>query len=185
MPRPFLSIVTRCYKRPLMLAMNKQSIAAQTCQDFEQLFLVDDEGRGVHAANQALATAQPRGDYVMILDDDDMLATETAIETMKEATVDNPDIVVFRADHGKLGVLPSPAVYWHEEPISGRIGSCDFIVRRRLWKRHIAAFGTPACGDYHFLKSLWATNPTVVWIRDVLAAVQRISRGAPEEAVPA
>ena len=176
----FLSVVTRCYKRPGMLNANQQSLARQTSQDFEQILLVDDVGLGLHAANKRLAEANPKGDYVLILDDDDLLIDDRAIEKLAEAAADRPDLVIFKADHGPLGILPSPYVFIRKEPVLNRIGSCDFITRRDVWQEHIHRFGTPQRGDYHFLASVWADGPDVVWLEDeVLARVQRISGGQP------
>ena len=177
----FLSIVTRCYKRPDMLVRNTESLAQQTEQDFEQLFITDDKGLGVAVANRALVTANPAGDYVMILDDDDMLINDRAIELLKEAIVKFgtlPELVIFKADHAGLGILPS-RLTWGKRPVQGRIGSCDFITRRDVWEKHITAFGVDECGDYAFLRSIWTENPNVVWLDEILAGVQRISKGAP------
>lgn len=162
-----------------MLAINRQSLGAQTSQDYEQVFVVDDVGRGVGWANRALQTAEVIGDYVLVLDDDDTLTSVRAIELLKEATADKPDLVIFKADHARLGVLPS-LVIWGKRPVKGHIGSCDFISRRDVWERHIKAFGALACGDYTYLRSAWQDNPSVVWLDKELAAVQRISRGRPE-----
>ncbi len=178
MTSPFLSVITRCYKRPDMLAENVASLEGQADPDYEQLFIVDDVGRGVGWANKQLATTKPTGRYVMVLDDDDMMVDDNAIALMKEAAKNGPHIVIFKAVHSDLGVLPGPAV-WQNRPIRGQIGSCDFITRRAVWEKHIEAFGTFACGDFNFLKAIWLDSPTVVWLDRVLAGVQRISRGQP------
>jgi len=176
----FLSIVTRCHpNRPGFLAENEASVAAQTCNDYEHIFIVDDEGRGVAWANWALQLAQPAGDYVLVLDDDDKLTDPEAIAKLKEATADNPDLVIFKADHDGLGILPSPLI-WGRAILRGHIGSCDFITSREQWYQHIHHFAQPECGDFSFLNALWFNRPEVVWLDEQLAAVQRISKGAPE-----
>ena len=101
------------------------------------------------------------------------------IEKMNGATVDRPAIVIFKANHKELGVLPSKAV-WNKRPISGQIGSISFISRRDIWEQNIKAFGADAGGDYTYLQSVWQDKPSVVWLDEVLAGVQRISRGQPE-----
>jgi hypothetical protein len=151
----------------------------QTDPDYEQILIEDKEGLGVGHANRQLATARPTGEYVMVLDDDDWLLHDDAIGLMKNATVEGPSLLIFKADHNGLGILPSPAV-WQRRPMQGHIGSCDFITRQDVWSRHINAFGVNACGDYAFLFSIWQDNPSVVWLDEILAGVQRISRGAPE-----
>lgn len=178
----FLSIITRCHpKRPTMLAFNQLSLDYQTDHDFEQLLIKDDsqDGRGVGWANGQLQHAEPAGEYVLILDDDDRFIDNAAVEKLKAATIDRPDIVIFKADHAKLGILPSPAM-WGKRPVGGHIGSCDFITRVDVWREHIAAFDMPECGDYAFLKALWSNDIHVVWLDEKLAEVQRISKGAAE-----
>lgn len=180
MAAPFLSVVTRCHPdRPGFLANNMASLSRQSDQDYEHLFIADDLGRGIEWANQALQTATPTGDYVLILDDDDMLSDGQAIDKLRRAATGSPDVVVFKADHDFLGILPRNMV-WCNRPIQGMIGSCDFITRRDVWYDHIHEFGTPKCGDYAFLKAVWQTGPDVVWLDEKLAAVQRISNGRPE-----
>jgi hypothetical protein len=114
----------------------------------------------------------------MVLDDDDMLIDDCAIEEMKAATLDAPALLIFKADHKELGILPSKAI-WQKRPLRGQIGSCDFITRRDVWEKHIGAFGIFTCGDYNFLKAIWQDGPDVVWLDEVLAGVQQISRGKP------
>lgn len=176
----FLSVVTRCHpNRPSMLQKNIDSLLVQTCQDFEHVLIQDNEGRGVGWANEQLQHTSPKGDYVLILDDDDRLIDETAVEKLKAAVNGQPDIVIFKADHAGLGVLPSPKV-WEKSPMGGHIGSCDFITRRDLWRQHIPAFAQPTCGDIAFLRSMWHEEIAAVWLNEQLAAVQRISRGRGE-----
>jgi glycosyltransferase involved in cell wall biosynthesis len=162
-----------------MLQKNIDSLAAQTCQDFEHILIRDDEGRGVAWANGQLQHADLNGQYVLVLDDDDKLADPTAVEKLKEATADNPGLVIFKADHAGLGILPSPKA-WKNQPVGGHIGSCDFITRSDLWREHIEAFDMPEAGDFYFLRSMWLDEPDVVWLDEQLAAVQRISRGRAE-----
>ena len=176
----FLSVVTRCHpNRPKYFADNAASLARQTCRDFEHVIIQDSVGRGVGWANAQLQHANPKGDYVMVLDDDDYLTCPGAIETLKEATAERPEIVLFKVDHKGLGILPSAKV-WKKKPVGGHIGSCDFIVRRDVWNQHIAAFAQPMNGDIAFLRSLWRDGIDAVWLDSQLAAVQRISRGRGE-----
>jgi glycosyltransferase involved in cell wall biosynthesis len=184
----FLTVVTRCYKRPVMLANNVASLEAQTDPDYEHLFIVDDEGQGIGWANRALGMVEPAGDYVLVLDDDDMLISDRAIELMKDAaikiqrtgrpTIEPPDLLIFKAEHGDLGTLPSKAI-WGKRPLKGHIGSCDFISRRDVWEKHIHRFGVDEGGDYAYLHAVWMDTPDVRWLDEVLASVQRISHGEP------
>jgi hypothetical protein len=161
-----------------MLRINRQSVYGQTDRDLEQLFSTDMVGRGIGWANRELANFHPCGDYVLVLDDDDRLVEPRAIEYLKEATKDNPDIVIFKGYHAELGRLPTKAI-WNKRPLKGHIGSCDFISHRDIWKKHITAFGVDEGGDYAYLQSVWQDKPIVVWLDRQLTAVQRISKGQP------
>jgi hypothetical protein len=163
-----------------MLRINRQSIEAQTDRDFEHLFIQDMIGRGIGWANRELITVRPTSDYVLVLDDDDLLTEPKAVEYLKEATANNPDIVIFKGDHGALGVLPSAGT-WGKRPLKGQIGSCDFISHRDIWMKHISAFGVDEGGDYAYLESVWQDKPVVVWLDKELTAVQYgRSYGVPE-----
>ena len=187
---PFLSIVTRCYRRPAALARNVASVQAQVDPDLEHLFIVDDVGRGVQWANAQFAVHAGRvhGEYVLMLDDDDALATSMAIVLLKQSLGPaRPDLVVFRADHGPLGILPGGSV-WGQRPARGQIGGIDFITRADVWRKHIKAFARPAdpdgptpCGDYSFLEAVWKRRGLrVAWLDRLLTRVQGIGRGEPE-----
>jgi hypothetical protein len=183
----FLTVVTRHFvKRPNLLAACQQSLDAQRVRDFEHVLLTDDVGRGVAWANAQFAAHadQVRGEYVLMLDDDDALADPDAVAILRDAAEARPDLVFFRADHGELGILPDGAV-WKKRPVRGHVGGIDFITRSDVWKAHISAFSkahslASPCGDYYFLESVWETKPSIVWVDRVLTRVQRISQGAPE-----
>jgi hypothetical protein len=70
----FLEVLTRCYRRPGLLAANQASLRAQTCADWTQTLLVDEEGRGIAWSYVNMAGYAPHlvGEYVWILDDDDL-----------------------------------------------------------------------------------------------------------------
>jgi len=178
---PFLTVVTRCYKRPQMLRRNQAALDAQTCDDWEQLLLVDAVGRGVGWANAQFAAHADdvSGDYVLMLDDDDMLARSDAIETLKDAAKGSPELIVFRADHKQNGILPTAEV-WGQEPKATHISGQDFITRADVWRAHIAHFAQTSMGDIAFLRALWPNVADVVWLDELLVEVQRVSLGAAE-----
>jgi glycosyltransferase involved in cell wall biosynthesis len=170
--------------RPTLYARHTASLCAQTDLDFEHVVIVDEVGRGVEWANKALAAHADgiSGDYVLILDDDDVLLRRDAVAMLKRTVRehDQPHIVIYRGDHGELGILPHTAS-WGEAPVRCKIGSFDFITRADWYKRDIAHFGQPTVGDFAFLDAMWQRDPRVVWLDEILVAVQRISRGAPDD----
>lgn len=179
--QPFLSIMTRCYKRPNALAVNMAALAKQTDQDFEQVFLVDETGMGLLYANGQFFRHRNRakGRYVLMLDDDDMLTDPKAIEKLRLATQSNPDAVFFQFNCGEFGILPDDA-HWQEKPISGFIGTSCFITRLDLWQSYIWSFEAPKAGDFQFISTVWPHLTNIVWLKEVLGTVQRNGHGRSE-----
>lgn len=175
-----LEVVTRCYRRPKMLAVNAASLDAQMCPDWAQTLLKDSKGIGVAAANAQLAQFDPYGEYVLVLDDDDMLVDRRLVLDLQRivTTCGYPPAVIVRMDHGPLGVLPD-AAHWLEEPVQGRIGASAIITRRDVWMKHRAAWASGRYeSDFDFIHSVWAEHQDhIVWHDVVASKVQRISRG--------
>lgn len=182
---PLLEIVTRSYKRPDMLAANVASLRAQTCPDWAQTILADEVGIGVAAANARLAAFGPVGLYVWVLDDDDLCIDRTLVETLQRiADVYGwPPAIMVRMDHGPLGILPDP-VHWGEEPVCGNIGASAIITRRDVWIDHCGAWASGRYeSDFDFIRSVWSAYAgSIVWHPKTVARVQKISRGAAQDA---
>jgi len=159
-----------------MLAANKLSVAEQTDQDWEQILITDATGMGIYAANRSLAANGHRvvGEWVYILDDDNHLVDTQFVATIRKlAKNEKCDIIVVKSVWMGGIILPRPE-YWGRPPARGQIDSLNVIVRQPIWKRHIAAFGKPSCGDFHFIKELFDYEYQVCWIDRVVAAVQQI-----------
>ena len=158
MSQPFLSVVTRSCGRAKMLARAKKSLATQTDPDYEHIVIVDKVGRGLHEANKSLAKNKHkiRGQYVLILDDDDYISDRSFIKHLKNVVSQHKvDIILFKAYRKPFSkTLPSKRV-WGKGPLLGEIGSCCFVVKRAIWQKHIHEFGRPKHGDYHFIKILF------------------------------
>jgi len=172
---PFLSIITRhMLSRPNLLLSCRSSIRGQTDADLEHIVLADEIGRGIAWANMQFYHHRniPQGEYVLMLDDDDYLATPYAVEMLKRVVelAREPDIVVFRDLRAGLGKLPSEAVWRSRMPIANEISGQDFIVRRDVWYDNIWAFGLDYGGDFQFMEALWESRPTVTWFDEVLVA---------------
>ncbi len=181
---PFLEVLTRCYKRPSMLAANISSLNAQTDNDFIQTFLIDDHGMGVAASHVAMADYAPKlvGKYIWILDDDDECVRPSLVDDLKAiAAQHDPDVIMLKMDHGQWGVKPSSS--WGNAPILGDIGMSAFVVKRETWRENADAFRPGRYqGDYDFIASIFNGGYTVAWYDVVASRVQRISKGEPEVA---
>lgn len=180
---PFLTFFHRCYRRPALLTRCLTSVAAQTTQNYDQVFVVDSVGRGILWANQSphhyrhLVT----GKYVYFMDDD-FCVNADFISTLKSYCDEHdPDVLVFRV-YRVNRYLPMPA-HWRrlvagtELPRRGRFSGDCFIVRRELWQEHVHAFGHPTAGNWAFATVLWAHTSNIHYLNVTLARYRR-KRGA-------
>jgi hypothetical protein len=180
---PFLEILTRAYKRPLMLNRNKASVQALG-KDVLHTVLHDSVGRGIGWSYRSLA-AYARylaGNYIWILDDDDECIHPTLVDELKQIVIQcAPDVIMVRMDHGEpLGILPS--LYWQHPPVQGQIGCSAFIVRRKVWQKHADAMQSGHyASDFDFISAIFASDPEIYWHDVVASRCQRsLSNGAPE-----
>ena len=164
-----------------MLARNKASLAAQTCQDYEHVFLVDEAGIGIAEANRRLSEAQISGEYVYILDDDDEIIDPNFIHDLQAiANQHAPDVIMVRSENGESGILPTCKV-WHQRPIEGRISMLNFVVKAGVFKKHAEAFAEKEfAGDFTFINEIFQNGYTVHWHDCVVARIQKRSHGEPE-----
>ena len=167
---PFLTVVTRTIPRRYdMLVANKQSLREQSDQDYQHLVISDYVGVGVAYANGEMATRDwsgIEGDYVMVLDDDDILSGPDVIKRLKEALVIMPvDLLIVRMDQGPHGILPSPG-----EPIKrGRIGCSAVIPSRLLFLEAVKSYTPRYDGDYDYI-SACVEKSTVLYRFDFVAS---------------
>jgi hypothetical protein len=87
----FLQVLTRCWRRPDLLAANIAGLEAQTDPDWEQTCLVDTQGRGIGWSYENLAAHASllRGEYIWILDDDDLCIRPTLVEELKQIAAEH------------------------------------------------------------------------------------------------
>lgn len=176
----FLSIITRCYKRPVALRRNQLSVGKQMCGNYEQIFLVDEIGLGIKAADERMAieaSALIRGEYVYILDDDDLLIDNQFVAHIHAiARSHDPDIIMVKSDNGRLGILPG-AETWEREPQPGRVSVLNYVVKAEVWKRHASAFATHPddAGDAMFIVELFKHDYSVYWFDSIVAMTNSMS----------
>jgi hypothetical protein len=180
---PFLEILTRSFGgRPHMFAAQQVSLAAQTDRDFVHTVLMDSERRGIEWASENMGRYAPQlvGDYVWILDDDDLCTLPTFIAGLKQIAVLNaPDVVFVRMDHDYGRILPSAR--WGKSPKVSEIGVSAYVVRREVWQAHAGAW-TPGkyTSDFEFIDSIWQSRPVTYWWDVVASRCQRQSLGRAE-----
>lgn len=180
-----LEVVTRCYRRPNLLAKNTASLQAFLSCGGTQTFLVDDVGMGMAAAQAQLAEFTPCGQYVWVLDDDDECTDRRLVIDLQRITLKHgqPPAVMVRMNHGRLGILPDDST-WQQAPRHGHIGVSAIITRRDVWMVHRDAWRSAHyASDFDFISAVYATHgPHIVWHDTVASRVQQISVGAPEYA---
>lgn len=179
---PFLEIITRHYvRRPNLIKDNFASLDRQTCDDWVQTLLVDEVGRGVEWANYQMGQYGPCliGDYVWVLDDDDVCLSETFVADMKRiAQEHNPDVIISRID--AKGVIP-PDKHWKQAPVVTQIGMACFVVRREVWQAHAHKFWPKLAADFNFINDVWlAGKYKWHWHDQVVMKIQQVGRGRPE-----
>jgi len=101
-----IAFITRIHpKRPGMLKVCIDSVKTQTDDDYIHILHRDDNtesGHGLHLANQSFVKVPPiNAQYVMVLDDDDMLIDPDFVKLFKEIVNKHKlEIVFFK---GKIG----------------------------------------------------------------------------------
>jgi hypothetical protein len=98
------------------------------------------------------------------------------------ATLNAPDVILMRMDHGPLGVLPGGAQWGQRALVRGQIGVSAFVVTGDIWRAFGACWAERYDGDYDFIAKVVANRTVQIYWHDVIASrVQRISRGQPEQ----
>jgi glycosyltransferase involved in cell wall biosynthesis len=186
---PFLSIITRVYKRPQGLAENLLSIDSLTDKDIEQIFITDTIGIGLLRANQSFSDKETRalvtGKYVFLLDDDDKIINpEMTTELKAVADQHNPDVIFFRMiikiNQIPGNLYPTDELCWGKKPIIARIGGSCFVVKREIYEKFIHKFGVARCGDFAFIDAVWESGASVYWHDVIMCETGKVSRGKPE-----
>lgn len=168
--KPFLEVITRTFgQRGTLLDRCKESVALLG-PEVAQRILVDEGARGVAWANHNLATVEASGEWVWVIDDDDLVSDAGMVEQLRRAAEEQPDVVMVRVVHGKWGMLP-PGTDWGHRPIMGRIGGSCAIVRGEVWNKFRHAWQADYAGDFWFINTLWDAGLAFSWL-PVIAAYQ-------------
>ncbi len=180
----FLSVITRhLSSRPSFLAMNKASLRSQSDPDYEQIIEVDKTGRGWEYILEMLkkAVARAEGDYILTLDDDDLVINQDAIRYWKETTKLQPAGVIHKCDFADLGILPDEE-HWGKRPEMGQIGSFSYILRRDIMLPYLERIGVGNyASDYELINAIWQDHhDQISWLDQVICKSIRRSMGRGE-----
>ena len=177
----FLTIYTPTYKRPKALKVCKDSVKAQKNAKslIQHVIIPDNIGIGIDGLYRDIPNHidKVKGDYVLMLSDDDMLINDELVKKFYDLAIDGyPEVVIFKAEkEGRH--LPS---LWRTAPQFGHIDLSNFIVRSDIWKANADKWGQRYEGDFDFIRSLWDQGHQFTWWDFVGVKAQRISRGQPE-----
>lgn len=178
---PFLSIVTRCCRRPDHLRRNVESVLMQSDWDLEQCFYVDSETRGIYWANRALElifARRVRGRYVYILDDDTRLLSDQFVARLKVAAVSEPEVIMVRSHRPQIHPHELPTIWGDKDSLRMTSANClCYVVRADVWKKHIDAFGRRAAGAGWFLLRLRDCAERFAWLDLLAAETMQIGKG--------
>ena len=123
-----------------------------------------------------LRDLKPTGDYVMVLDDDDVLTDDTVIEQLAQICAERrPQVAIMQMDLcGR--VLPDE---W--PPRHDHIAVSCWAVANHVWQAHALDFGARYAGDYDFISAvLGCAAKHDVWHTSIVVArADRIGHGAP------
>lgn len=183
---PFLSIITRCYKRPVGFTKNLESILELTDKDAEQIYITDKIGIGLYEANKSFGFVKNtiKGEYVFLLDDDDFITNPNMVSELKQiAKEHNPDVIFFRMtikNGQNNNYYPTDELCWGNKPIIARIGGSCFVVKKEVYNKFIHHFAKTRCGDFYFINEVVNSGASVYWHDVKMCETGKVSRGKPE-----
>lgn len=175
----FLTIYTPTYKRPTLLAECRASVAAQSDADYQHLVVEDAVGIGIGGMFAAIQTNAPlvEGEYVYILQDDDLLVDRDFVRELKRFVWEHNDPPVVIVRNRKHGLQPR---CWQQPPQLGSIDLGSYVIRADVFCRHADRFGKRYEGDYDFIRALWDMHYPFAWWDRLVAEAQQVGMGKPE-----
>lgn len=180
----FLSIYTPTYERPVLLARCVESVEEQTIRDEIQHLIVQDEvGVGIPGmfAEIPAHLDELEGDYIYILQDDDVLVQTHVVEGLKRfiRAGGDPEVVIVKV-RKRSQILPT---FWGERPRKAHIDLGNYVVRRDVFVQHVADFGRRYEGDYDFIDALWKAGHRFAWCDLLFAHAMTVGQGRPQSEI--
>lgn len=178
---PLLSIITRVMlgKRNGLFENHQRSVESLNSTDYEQIFIIDRHGAGMLNANKSFQFANPEGEWVYLLDDDDFLTNPDFIDDIKNHQ--EADVIFFKAKI-KTGdgdeMYPKPGSWRSREPKRGQIGGGCGVFRKWVFDRYIHHFGLQSFGDWNFYTRVLADKEVkAAWVDKKIVETGKVSRG--------
>lgn len=179
----FLTILTRTFfGRPRGLIRCIESV--MNCPGSEvvqHLLVAEDESHGVGQSfiNLRYAIPKIKGEYVMLLDDDDYLLDQSFFLRFSKHIHENekPPVVIVEMDMGTGLVLPEQM---GGAPARDHIACSCYIVRKDIFVKYIESFTNTYDGDFNFINDVWCGKEQFTYLPVVAAKVGTVSHGQPE-----
>jgi len=178
-----LSIYTPTFRRPRLLEKCIESVQLQTvAQQIQHYIWPDQIGVGIAGMFKQIPSQAQHlvGEYIYILQDDDVLADVWVIEKLFEFIQDNdhPDVVICRNVKREM-ILPTRKC-WGRAPLEGHIDLGSYVVSRKVFNRHCTDFGARYAGDFDFIDAVYKLDWHFTWLDMILARAQALGLGRPE-----
>lgn len=175
----FLTFYTPTYRRPHLLAECIASVQAQSDPDWQHLVIRDEVGIGIEGVFAAVPEHTPEieGDYVYMLQDDDLLVDRDFIRDLKRFVWEHnsPPVVIVR--NQKHGLQPRR---WQAPPQLGSIDLGSYVIRADVFCENAHRFGRRYEGDFDFIRALWDLRYPFAWWDRLVAEAQQVGMGRPE-----
>ena len=172
-----IAFITRVKPRRFrMLTICTNSIKKQTSDDYIHIIFRDDKtkyGYGMLLANQSLAKVSPIDtQYVMVIDDDDIIIDSDFVKIFKEIVDNNnPEIVFFKGIVFGCGI--PPLNLWEKCPVQDQISGSCFAVRLDIWEKYVHKYGKERRGDYSFISECYKNTKNHFWLDRIVFKTQR------------
>lgn len=196
----FIYALVRTHKRPKALHRCLNSLCEQTNRNFSVAIISDYEKDLVENLsyeypdlNFIFIHVKPLGfpgcnlylnqvkdyidsDYVIFIDDDNIVVDNTYFETIENITNTSPYPVIMSKTQFPERILP-PDNRWGLYPQAGQIDTLNFCVRTDIYKK--CNWSRDQTGDFHFIKNVFDSidwQNEVLWYNNVTTKVGDRSR---------
>lgn len=174
-PRPFLTVLTRCHpQRPKCLERNVACIASLG-DGIQHLLLrpVKEPNKATARENAVavgplihLAAPHIQGEWVMQLDDDDILATPFFLKIIKKEIAKDHriDMFIFKCDLG--GRILPPLGDWHRRELKlANIAGPNIMVKKEIYDQASAEWLRPVYeSDFYYIEKCYRIAKRPKWL---------------------
>ncbi len=100
--------------------------------------------------------------WIIFLDDDDMLLSDTVIEEINNFLVDEDTMLIWQMRYPNGMILPNNSDYKLKKIRLGGIGGSCFTFHSK-WK-NTSEWDAYKCSDYRFLEKIYEKIPNKIWL---------------------